>query len=339
MPARVSAPERTDPQGRATVPPGPLPGAIAQRIEDWIPLETWSETNHFGPPQEPVSGPGSGWELRAPGGVISLTVGSQLARLNGVSWWLGYAPRLAEGGLLVHPLDAGKNLLPLANPQVFPGDTDRVVVIDPGHGGENTGTRSVADRRFEKEFTLDWALRLQPLLQSNGWKVILTRTRDIDVSLADRVAVADRAHAGLFVSLHFNSGARPDQAGLETYCLTPAGLPSTLTREFEDDVTRTYPNNAFDTQNLQFALRLHRCLIETTARADRGVRRARFMSVLREQQRPAVLVEGGYLSNPREAEAIGAPQFRQRLAEAVARALEFGQYPAPRGEATGGTRP
>jgi N-acetylmuramoyl-L-alanine amidase len=80
-----------------------------------------------------------------------------------------------------------------------------VVVIDPGHGGSNTGTRSAASERSEKYFTLDWALRVAPLLEAKGWRVWLTRTNDVDVGLTNRVAFADDHHADLFVSLHFNS--------------------------------------------------------------------------------------------------------------------------------------
>jgi N-acetylmuramoyl-L-alanine amidase len=122
--------------------------------------------------------------------------------------------------------------------------------------------------------------------------------------------------------LHFNSAA-PDQrqAGLETYCLTPQGMTSTVTRGFEDDPALSFPNNAFDEQNLQLALLAHRALLQVNGRLDRGVRRARYLGVLRWQNRPAILLEGGYLSNPREARWIATPLYRQRLAEAVAQAL------------------
>src|SRR4030095_6385042 len=146
---------------------------------------------------------------------------------NGLNYWLGYAPRLTNGELLVHSLDARKNLLPLAQLSTPPHETHPVVVLARAQGGENTGARSVRDDRFEKDFTLDWALRLQPLLEGRGWKVYLTRTNDVDLILPDRVALAAERKASLFLSLHFNSAARRDQSGLETYCLTPAGLPST----------------------------------------------------------------------------------------------------------------
>ena len=180
---------------------------------------------------------------------------------------------------------------------------------------------------WEKQFTLDWALRLQSLLVTNGWQVFLTREDDREIALSNRVAFAEDHHADLFVSLHFNSaGTNKSQAGLETYCLTPFGMPSTITRGYMDDPSQKFPNNAFDPQNLQLALRLHRTLLEVNGHRDRGVRRARFLGVLRTQQRPAILIEGGYLSNPREARMIAEPAYRQKLAEAVAQSLTIERF-------------
>jgi len=145
----------------------------------------------------------------------------------------------------------------------------------------------------------------------------------VDLSLNDRVAVADRAKADLFVSLHFNSGLPNRRVGrLGTYlsdthrnALEPGAH---LRRRSETAL----PEHAFDEQNYQIAYRLHRELVQSLGLMDRGIRRARFMSVLRGQSRPAVLIEGGYLSNPVEATKIGTGSYRQSLAEAVARALE-----------------
>jgi len=216
-------------------------------------------------------------------------------------------------------------------------------VIDPGHGGLNAGTQSVFGNANEKEFTLDWGRRLARLLVTNGWRVFLTRTNDTDISLSNRVAIAEQSKAGLFISLHFNSSApNQDQAGLETYCLTPVGMPSTLKRGYEDDASLMFPNNAFDEENFLWAMRLHRALVGECGMADRGVRHARFLGVLRGQNRPAVLIEAGYLSNPAEARRIADAAYRQKLAEAVAEALgqpEAGSQRSEVGERTSGFRP
>jgi N-acetylmuramoyl-L-alanine amidase len=99
-------------------------------------------------------------------------------------------------------------------------------------------------------------------------------------------------------------------------------MPSTLTRGYTDFWSENFPNNAFDAENLQLAVRLQTALLDATSLEDRGVRRARFIDVLHGQRRPAVLIEGGYLSNPHEAALIETPEFRQKLAEAVAYALK-----------------
>ena len=109
-------------------------------------------------------------------------------------------------------------------------------------------------------------------------------------------------------------------------------MPSTVTRGYYDDLTLAFTNNAFDAQNLQFALQVHRALLQVNGRHDRGVRRARYLGVLRGQNRPAILVEGGYLSNPREARRIADPAYRQKLAEAVAAALGKPEVRSPKAE-------
>ena len=108
-----------------------------------------------------------------------LDIGSREATWNSTEIQLGFAPEFIDDQVFVHGLDLQKNLEPLLfGPPLAFGN--RVIVIDPGHGGSNVGTHSVLDGRFEKEFTLDWAKRLAPLLETNGWKVFLTRTSDVD---------------------------------------------------------------------------------------------------------------------------------------------------------------
>ena len=288
----------------------------------WISWAGWSQTNGLGKPQPLSSTANPTYLLQTPTGAMSLSVGSRLAHFGKSEWQLGFAPQLINGEPYIHALDVEKNIQPLLNGISDIVITKRIVVLDPGHGGEDPGTKSVIGNHFEKDYTLDWARRLRPLLETQGWKVYLTRTNDVRLSLNDRVDFADRVGAILFISLHFNS-AFPNlkQSGLETYCLTPSGMPSNLIRNFPDDSNEVFPNNAFDLQNVELAMRLHRSVLETTKRPDRGVRRARFMGVLRGHQRPAVLIEGGYLSNPQEARLIADPAFRQKLAESVANAL------------------
>jgi len=289
----------------------------------WLSLNRWHEQRGLGEIRRLAAKPLESFALPTTNGVLILTAGSRTAYWDAMEIRLGFAPQMIDGQIFIHTLDARKNFEPLLRGFVIPTKSNRVIVIDPGHGGSNLGARSVVDGRWEKEFTLDWARRLAPLLEESGWRVFLTRANDAEVSLANRVAFAERQHADLFLSLHFNSldAGRSEPSGLETYCLTPAGMASTITRGYGDDESQVFPNNAHDEQNLQYAVRLHRALLAVNGDMDRGVRRARFPDVLRGQQRPAVLIEGGYLSNPNEAQRIGEPAYRQRLAEAIADAL------------------
>ncbi|MFO1475100.1 MAG: N-acetylmuramoyl-L-alanine amidase [Verrucomicrobiota bacterium] len=320
-----------------TAPPKPPPAvtplprpAPAPAIEPWTSLARWTRDNGFGPLRQTGPLPAPTYSFTTTNGTFLLHPNSLLATRNGLEFHLAFEPQISNGLPYLHPLDLKKNLEPLARP--FPAITksNRVIVIDPGHGGSLPGALSVVDGTPEKQYTLDWALRLAPLLAANGWQVFLTRTNDVDLPLSNRVAFAEEHHADLFISLHFNSAApNQDQAGIETYSLTPSGMPSTLTRGYDDDATLVFTNNAFDAENLQLAATLHQALLPV-AGIDRGLRHARFLGVLRGQNRPAVLIEGGYLSNPEEAERIADPAYRQELAEAVAQALNSGrEKPAP----------
>jgi len=293
-------------------------------VTTWTSLNRWAAAHNLGAPHRLTGSPVTSYALGSKNGVMVLEIGSHEATWNGVEINLGFAPEFIDGEVFLHGLDLQKNLEPLlcAPPLAF--GTSRVIVIDPGHGGGNPGTTSVLDGRLEKEFTLDWAKRLAPLLETNGWKVFLTRTSDVYVTNADRVVFAEAHHADLFISLHFN--ATPDRekktGGLETYCITPTGMPSTLTRGFADPWSEQLPNNAFDAQNLQLAVRVQSAILRATGIEDRGVRHSRFDTVLRGQNRPAILIEGGYLSNPAEAKLIESAEYRQKLAEALANALK-----------------
>lgn len=307
----------------APAPPPAVAASPPALVTEWISLNFWAARNNIAAPRRLSLPPVESYALATANGVLVVQVGSLTASWDRVEIRLGFAPQVIGNQLFLHALDVKKNLEPLALLAPPVSVSNRLVVIDPGHGGSNPGTRHAADGRNEKEFTLDWARRLAPLLEEKGWRVLLTRTNDVDVSLPDRTAFANAEQADLFVSLHFNaSGGGSDPAGVETYCLTPTGMPSSVTRGYADDLRQTFPNNAFDADNLQYAVRVQRALLEIEGITDRGVRRARYQTVLRGQNHPAVLVEGGYLSNPREARRIADPQYRQKLAEAVAKALE-----------------
>lgn len=318
--------------GCQTSPPPPtvtrLPDAkttAPAAIKSWAPLDSWARQNGVSAIGPKKVGDTYSYTVRSRAGTMEIVMNSRSAKWNGAKLWLGYAPRLTDRRPHVHSIDLTKNLKPLLKPDTQRKASNGVIVIDPGHGGGNSGTRSIlSSDKFEKEYSLDWARRLKPLLEKKGWRVFLTRDSDISVALNERVAFSERRKADLFVSLHFNSSfPKLDPSGIETYCLTPRGLPSTTVRSGKDDVNSSYPNNGHDAANLNLAARIHRSMLSVTGAVDRGVKRARFMTVLQNQNRPAVLIEAGFLSNPDEARLISSPAYRQKLAEAVANAFSL----------------
>ncbi len=322
MPAAAPGPKAEAGQPKKATAPIPAPPALG-----WVSLQRWSQSSGFATLLRLASTPVPSFALRSTAGVFVFGAGTETARWDGLELRLSFAPQMIGGEPFVHSLDLQKGILPLLDgtraPMLYSG---AVVVLDPGHGGEDAGTRSVLGPYYEKDFALDWALRVQALLCGRGYRVWLTRSNDVNTPLSNRVSLSAEHQASLFISLHFNAaGSKDSEMGLETYCLTPRGAPSTLTRGYLDDINGSYPNNGFDTENLRLAVQIHRELLQVNGQHDRGVRRVRFPAVLRGQQCPAVLVEGGYLSNPREARLIAEPGYRQKLAEAVARALLPGE--------------
>tara|TARA_Y100001934_G_scaffold283541_1_gene404180 strand:+ start:10901 stop:11905 length:1005 start_codon:yes stop_codon:yes gene_type:complete len=284
---------------------------------EWVPLHYWASSQNLGSLRRVSK---EQFHLVTRWGVFGLAAKSRHANFNGSRFYLGYPLLLTNGLPYVHMLDAEKNFRPMI------GWTERVprkrgvICIDPGHGGDNRGTKSILGNHFEKQYSLDWAVRLKPELEKRGWTVVMTRKHDKTVSLTDRVKFADKYAADVFISLHFNASGK-GAAGLETYCTTPRGMPSTLTRNYADPRRVILPNNQHDYRNMQLAARVHHSLLRNVGMADRGIRRARFMSVLVKQKRPAILIEGGFLSDPKEAKLVASAAYRQRLAEAVAAAL------------------
>ena len=311
------------PVAKPAAPLAHLKTPVSPFVDTLIPLRRWARANGFGGPSRVSRAGLPSYAIQSTNGLLVLHPGSALAWWDGLEVRLGFAPQLIDSQPYVHSLDLNKNIQPLLEGEPPPcAGSQPIIVIDPGHGGENAGAKSVLGNHYEKEFTLDWALRLQALLEANHCRVFLTRSNDTDLALSNRVAFAVQHRADVFLSLHFNSAAPNEtESGLETYCLTPAGMPSSLTRGFNDEIGQSFPNNAFDVQNLLLALRVHRALLEVNGHRDRGIRRARFPGVLRGQQGPAVLIEGGYLSNPQEARRIEEPAYRQKLAEALLKAL------------------
>ncbi len=269
--------------------------------------------------------PGQMVLARNPGLRIQFEANSRVIHLNGIRIFLGEAVRTDGGLYRLSRIDYESMVRPLLSPLQGPAPSRDLgtIVLDPGHGGRDPGTRSATFGLLEKDMTLDVALRLRELLVSRGYRVILTREDDRYLSLEQRAAVANRARADLFISIHFNAVDNPTVNGTETFLLTPRHHRSTGQGQTSTGDSAVHPGNEYDHWNALLAFYVQRQLLHDLRTFDRGIKRARF-SVLREVEAPAVLVEAGYLSNPEEARRIGSVAYRARLARSLADAV--GQF-------------
>jgi N-acetylmuramoyl-L-alanine amidase len=251
--------------------------------------------------------------------------------LDGARVFLGELTYLSGDDLWVPKLDVIKTIAPLFAPAdhtPFLPAPPKLIVIDPGHGGTDPGKQNTRLKLDEKDMTLDVALRLKKLLEMRGYQVVLTRATDTRfsnspvVDLPMRAAVANKAGADIFLSLHFNAVDRDPErvSGVETYVLTPQFQVSTQPEQDREMVKTYYPGNRQDTANALLGYSLHRQLVTDLKASDRGYKRYR-LAVLRTLACPGVLVEAAYLSNDAEARRVATPEFRQQIAEAVAEGI------------------
>lgn len=254
---------------------------------------------------------------------IELVEDTQTCKYDGIVIHLGYSPRWQDGRCLIHCTDFVSTIQPLIEGKPVLNRKNPLITIDPGHGGSDPGASNILNGKPEKDYTLDIARRLSARLESYGWGVVLTRSNDVRVERAERVMVSQKSNPDAFVSIHLNYFDKSvNVQGIETYCLTPNGLPSTLNRGFADNISTNYVNNAFDCSNIALAAEIHKSIVKNVKPVDRGVRRVRFIEVLQNQRCPAVLVEACYLSSRNEAALIEKPEYRQAIAEAIAEGLK-----------------
>jgi N-acetylmuramoyl-L-alanine amidase len=243
------------------------------------------------------------------------------ATINGINVRLSYP--VAKGGF-VSQLDADKTIRPLAFQQKPSGKRIMTICLDPGHGGKDTGYRvGRLFPRSEKTYTLALGLELRHQLQQAGFNVILTRDKDVYPELSARPDVANRRHADLFISLHFNSfPSDPGSVqGPETYCITPVGAASSNDSEGVGAGHGACAANRFEDRSLLLAYQVQRSLVRGLGVTDRSVRRARF-EVLRTAEMPAILIEGGYMSHPTEGKKIFDAGWRKQMASAIVRGVQ-----------------
>jgi N-acetylmuramoyl-L-alanine amidase len=254
---------------------------------------------------------------------LDLTVHDVDAWLNGLRLFLGEPVVVRAGKLYLSKDDIEELLVPiLSGNATEPRSPVKIVVIDAGHGGNDPGNQNSRLKLSEKIYTLDVARRLERLLKAQGFKVVMTRKTDKAVDLDRRAAIANKAKADLFISIHFNGFSRSSVAGAETYVMTPHNQRSSPQAERDDKMVRTrYPANKHDRWNASLGYHVHRALVTELKSADRGLKRFRY-SVLRSVDCPAVLVEAAFLSNDAEGRKVSTAAYRQRIAESIARGVQ-----------------
>ncbi|MEI9895505.1 MAG: N-acetylmuramoyl-L-alanine amidase [Chthoniobacter sp.] len=247
---------------------------------------------------------------------LEVTVGLREAQINGVKHWLAFPVALHDGQVLVSRLDLSRIIEPNLRPELIEGMTPvTTVVLDPGHGGHDRGAMSKFG--FEKDFALDVALRARKLLESEGYKVVMTRATDVFIPLEQRPAVANAIPNSIFVSIHFNSSStNADARGFEIFSIAPRGAPSTNDSGPRERDLREEPGNAVDMPSGALAGSVFHALLGQVPMVDRGVKHARF-AVLRLCTQPAVLIECGFVSNNAESTLISSSAWRAHVADAI----------------------
>jgi N-acetylmuramoyl-L-alanine amidase len=198
-----------------------------------------------------------------------------------------------------------KNLVsnvPLAKPPML--QNNLLIVLDPGHGGHDVGTQSISKPRYqEKSLNLITAQFVRNYLKQAGFDVLMTREDDTFVSLEKRAQIANEKQPSLFVSIHYNSAPSADAQGIEVFYF--------LSKE----------NKGRTLKSRRLAQAILKNVLKTTDANSRGVKSGNFL-VIRETTVPAVLIEGGFVSNEEELQNLKNPDYLKKLAWGIAKGIE-----------------
>ncbi|MDQ6808243.1 MAG: N-acetylmuramoyl-L-alanine amidase, partial [Verrucomicrobiota bacterium] len=252
---------------------------------------------------------------------LQVTLDSREAVVNGVRNWLSFPVIAKDGQFLMSRIDLAKTVEPQLRPQMIPNLAKiQTIVLDPGHGGHDKGALSTYGA--EKDYTLDVARQLKPLLEAKGLKVIMTRDSDVFIPLEVRARIANSTPNCAFVSIHFNAtDTNPSAAGFEIYSLTPRGSPSTQDDALALHFFNMEAGSPVDAPSLALSSCIYHSVLGHIPEFDRGIKRARF-AVLRLTRVPAVLVEGGFLTERGESRLIANSEWRAKLAQSISVGVE-----------------
>ncbi len=251
--------------------------------------------------------------FRSPRIEMRIRSGSDNLYINGVLFRLSFPVVYKDKKYLFSRIDFAKLINPVLRPSyIESAKRFHTVIIDPGHGGHDPGSKSVYGK--EKEFNFRLATLLKRDLERRGFRVRMTRGDDSYLTLGQRVVFANRIPDAIFISLHFNSYKNREAKGLETYALSPQGSG---THNDSGPDGRMLTGNSRDSENIALATAVHASVLKKTRAEDRGIKRDRF-TVLAGINKPAILVEGGFLSNPAEARKIASTSYLSLISSGIA---------------------
>lgn len=250
---------------------------------------------------------------------IEMETNSRRAWINGVMVWLHHPCRKSGRGWAIQEVDFKKGIDPIMRAYAYiPSRSPRLIVLDPGHGGKDTG--AVSPRKvYEKLAVLSIAKRVRAHLEAKKIPVRLTRSTDTFIPLEQRSEFAAKVGADLFISIHADGAGDSSANGVETFVMTAAGCESSNHYGQGGD-NSSKRGNQHDTANAVLGFSIQSNLIKTSKRSDRGLRRARF-SVLKNSPCPAALVECGFLTNPAEEALMIDPDYRETVARGISNGI------------------
>ncbi|MBI4227131.1 MAG: N-acetylmuramoyl-L-alanine amidase [Candidatus Omnitrophica bacterium] len=272
---------------------------------------------------------------------VRLSPGFSTALVNGVAVSLGGPVVVQEGQIWVPAPAAGPWVSPLPTPRPakpLGQHAIRTVVIDPGHGGHDSGAVGPGGLR-EKDVVLDVARRLRDRLAAENVRVLMTRGDDRFIPLSQRAALANQRKADLFVSIHANASKARAAAGYEAYYLSEAtddaarafaaaenasleleAAPSAGVPKDTEAIVWDLLNTENRTESRELAAAVCRGMKWFVPTPNRGVKSARFY-VLKWARMPAVLLEIGFVTNRAEGQRLDSATYRQRVADGIAQGL------------------
>lgn len=253
--------------------------------------------------------------------LVTLTLNDRTCVMNGVKFVFSH-PTIEQDGLtLVSLMDLAKLIDPVLRPNYIKNAGEfRTVILDPGHGGKDAGATNKIGK--EKDYNLTLAKRLKAMLEGQGYRVVMTRDKDVFLSLDERVKLANAIkERAIFISIHFNSGARREASGIETFTLSPPGVAH-YGRGVKPSDRKVQQGNVHDSANIALATSVHGSILQRLEghTVDRGIKRARF-NVLTGVKHPAILLEGGFMSHPVESKLIATQAYQEALARGVVDAI------------------